>query len=126
MQTKKIVNQRNGAVVAEYLRKANTFLTRLKGLLGSDVLHVNHGLWIIPCKSVHTVGMKYPIDVVFVDRKTRIKKLVSGLKPYRVCRSVKGAYSVIELPEGTIDKADLKRGDRLIIEEIVQGDFYVS
>lgn len=126
MHSKKMVNQRNGNVVASNIREANTFFTRLKGLLGRRSLKEDHGLWIIPCKSIHTVGMRFSIDVVFVDKKSRVKKLVSGLKPNRMCRSMKGVHSVIELPEGTIDKADIKRGDRLLIEENAQGGHYVS
>ena len=126
MFSRKIINQRNGHIVASNFRQADTFFTRLKGLLGSSSLGTGHGLWIVPCKGVHTVGMRYAIDVIFVDKKHRIKKLVSDLKPYRFCCSAKGTHSVIEVPVGTIDKSQLKRGDKLIIEDMGQGDCYVS
>ena len=89
-----------GSVIADRLRVADTHWTRLRGLLGTDGLAPGAGLWITPCRQVHMFGMRYAIDVVFLDRDSRIVALVSELAPWRVSPSVKHAASVIELPEG--------------------------
>jgi protein-S-isoprenylcysteine O-methyltransferase Ste14/uncharacterized membrane protein (UPF0127 family) len=105
-----------GSVIADRLRVADTHWTRLRGLLGTDGLAPGAGLWITPCRQVHMFGMRYAIDVVFLDRDSRIVALVSELAPWRVSPSVKHAASVIELPAGTIARLGLRAGAALAIE----------
>ena len=97
-------------MIVERLRIADTHLTRLRGLLGTSELPVGNGLWIRPCRQVHMFGMRYAIDVVFLDEATRIVRLVTNLRPWRVSPLVREAMSVLELPAGTIARTGLRPG----------------
>ena len=85
---------------------------RNKGLLGRDRLSPGEGLWIIPCEAVHTFWMRFPIDLVYLDRKKRIRKLASEVPPWRLSACL-WAHSVLELPPGTIRNTQTQLGDRL-------------
>ena len=65
----RVVNRTRGIVLGEEVRTAETFLSRLVGLLGTAAIAEGEGLWIVPCRSVHTLGMRYPIDVAFLDAR---------------------------------------------------------
>ena len=104
-----------GAVVAERVRVADTHWTRLRGLLGTDSLPPDEGLWIRPCRQVHMFGMRYAIDVVFLDDARTVVGLTETLAPWRVSPLVKAATSVIELPAGTIAKTGLAAGQAITI-----------
>ena len=103
-------------VLAERLRSAHTHWTRLRGLLGTRSLPEGDGLWIRPCRQVHMFGMRYPIDVVFVDDAHRVVGLTSDLQPGRVSPKFPGASSVLELPAGTIARTGLAVGAQLTID----------
>ena len=105
-----------GTVVAERLRPAHTHWTRLRGLLGTRSLPAGEGLWIRPCRQVHMFGMRYAIDVVFLDAAHRVVALVSQLEPGRISPKVRDATSVLELPAGTIGRTGLANGAHLEIE----------
>ena len=104
------------AVVAARLRVADTHWTRLRGLLGTHELPAGDGLWIRPCRQVHMFGMRYAIDVVFLDDGCRIVGLTESLGPWRVSPLVKAASSVLELPPGTIAHTELRAGQVVTIE----------
>jgi len=74
MKNKQLVNQRNGYIVSTQIEYADTWLSRLVGLLADSSLKKHEALWLSPCKSVHTIGMRFSIDVVFLDKYNRIKK----------------------------------------------------
>jgi len=101
--------------LATTVRKADNFLTRLVGLLRRRSLGPEEALWLVPSKGVHTVGMRFPIDVIFLDRNNRVIDLVSGLKPKRISHWRAGAHSVLELPRGAIQKSSTEVGDELEI-----------
>lgn len=102
--------------LADKGRAATNVWLRLKGLLGTESLADGEGLLIRPCQSIHTFFMAYPIDVLFVDRYSRIVHLCRAMAPYRVSRYVWRAKFVIELPAGTIDRTGTQVGDLLTIE----------
>jgi uncharacterized membrane protein (UPF0127 family) len=85
---------------------------RNKGLLGREGLSSGEGLWIIPCEAVHTFWMRFPIDLIYLDSKKQIRKLVSAVPPWRLSGCLR-AHSVIELPSGTIRITQTQRGDTL-------------
>ena len=85
------------------LKRADRFTSRLKGLMFKKIPLQNEGLWLIPCNSIHMFFMKFPIDVVFLDREQKVIKIVQHLKPWKLIPPVKEAYSVIELPSGAIE-----------------------
>src|SRR5689334_315711 len=103
-------NAASGAVVADRLEAAHTHWTRLRGLLGTRRLERGHGLWLKPCRRVHMVGMRYPLDVVFLDDELVVVRAIRGLPPGRISPRVGPASSVLELPAGTLDRAGLAEG----------------
>lgn len=108
-----IVDATTGAVLADRVRRADTFLTRLIGLLGRDRLERNEALWIRPCKGIHTLGMKFPIDAIFLDRRLQVVALRQDVAPWRATSFVRRAASVLELPAGSIRRRGVAVGNRL-------------
>ncbi|MDR3559886.1 MAG: DUF192 domain-containing protein [Negativicutes bacterium] len=96
-----IMNLTNNKILARHAWVADSFFTRLKGLLGKDRLLTGEALVIRPCNSVHTFGMRYAIDVIFADADHRVVKLVSCLGPGKMAGCLAGRY-VVELPAGTL------------------------
>ena len=107
-----ISNLTRQTVLATCLEVADTGETRRKGLLGRDRLAPGEGLWIVPCESIHTFWMKFPIDLVYLNRKNQIRKLRSDVPPWRLSACL-SAHSVLELPSGTIRNTQTRRGDTL-------------
>jgi uncharacterized membrane protein (UPF0127 family) len=107
-----ILNLTRHTLLATSLEVADTGEKRNKGLLGRKGLPTGGGLWIIPCESVHTFFMKFPIDLIYLDRKKQIKKLRSAVPAWRmsICLS---AHSILELPAGTIRNTQTDYGDTL-------------
>ena len=85
---------------------------RTKGLLGRKGLAPGEGMWIVPCEAVHTFGMQFPIDLVYLDRGLRIKKVRSNVAPWRLSACL-SAHSILELPAGTILESQSQPGDLL-------------
>jgi len=106
----KVVNATRGTVMATRLDVANSGKLRRKGLLGRDHLASGEGLWIFPCESVHTFFMRFPIDLVYLDRKNRVRKVRSNVSAWRISGCL-SAHSVLELPAGTIRETATERGD---------------
>jgi uncharacterized protein len=98
-------------LVAE-LEVANTFWKRAIGLLGRSRLESASALWIEPCNGIHTFGLRFPIDVLFLDREGRAVRVVSNLRPWRICGPVRGARVVVELPAGTLVEQNIGIGSR--------------
>jgi protein-S-isoprenylcysteine O-methyltransferase Ste14/uncharacterized membrane protein (UPF0127 family) len=105
----------SGIVVADRLRSAHTHWTRLRGLLGTAGLAPGEGLWIRPCRQVHMFGMRYPIDVVFLDERLGVVHTIPGLAPWAMSPRIGAATSVIELPAGTLARVGVTPGARLVI-----------
>ncbi len=93
---------------------AETSAARRTGLLKHHKLEPGAGLWITPCESVHTFFMKFAIDLIYIDRKRRVRGLVRALRPWRMSICLP-AHSVLELPPGTIDRTHTQKGDELRI-----------
>lgn len=91
---------------------ADTAAKRNKGLLGRKELPHGEGLWIVPCESVHTFGMQFPIDLIYLDRNHKVKKVRSAVRPWRLSACLT-AHSIIELPSGTIVESRTQVGDIL-------------
>ena len=111
----RIINVTKQQVLGDNIKVAVTFFTRLVGLLTTPNLPTGAGLVIKPCSSVHTLGMRYPIDVVFVDASDTVVKVVDRLKPSRLANHW-GADYVIELPAGTIAATFTQLGDKLELQ----------
>jgi uncharacterized protein len=106
----------DGAIVCERCVVADSFWTRLKGLLGRRELPAGEGLLIVPTNSIHMFFMRFPIDAVFLDRESRVIAVMPDLRPWRMAAR-RGAKSVLELPAGEAARRGLRSGDVLRLEE---------
>lgn len=101
---------------------ASSWTERMVGLLRHDHLAQDEGLVFPGCHSIHTFGMRFTIDAIFIDRQWRIVALKPKLIPGKVVWPVIGAWGVIEVPEGFIASQGLKRGDQLQLVVPENGD----
>jgi uncharacterized membrane protein (UPF0127 family) len=98
--------------LGDQIEVAETSATRLKGLLGRDGLGKGEGLWIVPTEGVHTFRMRFALDLVFLNKKKQVTKIVPRLKPSRMAISI-WAKSVLELPAGVIEETGTQVGDEI-------------
>jgi uncharacterized membrane protein (UPF0127 family) len=109
---------KNGVQVASHVELATSFVSRSVGLLGRARLPEGDALWIqgtklVACNSIHTFFMRFAIDVLFVDRNLKVKKVYRDLRPWRMTWPVGSAFSVFELPAGTLKSISVEVGDQL-------------
>lgn len=111
----KAMNATNGKEIADTIVVTETMFSRMKGLLGRASLPSGEGLLITPCMGIHTFGMRFPIDVVFLNREDRIVAVRKNMLPNRMSRIYPSASSVLELPAGTLDVCGAVPGDVIAI-----------
>ena len=111
MQVLQVMNQTRDTMVGDRVTVADTSLRRMVGLLGRSELGTGEGLWIRPSSGVHTIGMRFPIDVVGLDKNHRVIKLWRCLRPYRMTSVSAALRSVVELPPGRILESQIQIGD---------------
>lgn len=116
-ETYAVQNLDRGVSVATEVRVAGTSGARRRGLLGVETLAEGAGLWIAPCEAIHTFGMKVAIDVVFLDKEFRVRKLVAKFAPRRIAICWR-ASSVLELQGGAVARSGTMLGDRLKLEPV--------
>jgi uncharacterized membrane protein (UPF0127 family) len=109
-----LMNARTGRPVVQDVEIASTSESRRRGLLGRESLDRSAALILVPCFSVHTAFMQFPIDVLFVDREGEVVRIVRNLEPWRVAASW-AAHAVVELAGGAIGSGDVQVGDRLYL-----------
>ncbi|HEV8522919.1 MAG TPA: DUF192 domain-containing protein [Terriglobales bacterium] len=97
-------NRTRQAFIASQLCVADTHWKRFRGLLGMDreQFGAGQGLWIIPCQGVHTLGMRFAIDVVYLDAENRVVHIEENVKPWRITPVRLEAATVLELPSHTV------------------------
>jgi len=105
------VNRRTGKTLATNVKVADNLFTRMKGLLGKKELLQGEALWIRPCFSIHTFFMKFPIDVIFLNKNNQVVAAVTHLTSNRMTRFYPQSFSVLELPIGTIAASNSEIGD---------------
>lgn len=108
-------NLRNGKELSNNVTIAGSLLKRMKGLLGKKEMQTGEAMWIKLCKSIHTFGMRFPIDVAFLNTKNKVIAIVNNLKPNRLTRIYFSAVSVLEMPAGTLNTSDTRVGDEIEI-----------
>ena len=114
------------AFLATRLRVAASHYERLVGLLrtSASAFQDGSGLWIVPCHGVHTLAMRYPIDVLYLDMEKRVIRLVDNLRPWRITPMIVDSATVIELPPHTAWNTGTRVGDQIeikITQEIRDG-----
>ncbi len=113
----KICNITKGTAIAQSASIAETFLARLIGLIGKDVLQTGEALVIRRCNSIHMFFMRFAIDAIFVDDKNRVTGLAALLKPWHLSPVFWKSSFVIELPAGTIGTSRTSVGDIIELRE---------
>lgn len=110
-------NATRQAFLASQLRCADSHLSRLLGLMGTppETLASGNGLWIVPCHGVHTFGMRYAIDLVYLNDKYEVVHTEENVKPWRVAAVCLEAATVLELSPHTIFQTGTRVGDKIEI-----------
>ncbi len=119
-----IINITKGVNLPPRVTVAGNFAARLLGLLGTASPDPQKAFYLIPCAGVHTFGMKYPVDVVFLDGQGSVVQLVQNLSPNKMTRIIPAAKSALELSPDTIKASGIQIGDylKVIIDEHYHGD----
>ena len=105
--------QARSTTLAPHLDRASNPFSRFLGLMGRSRLEEGGGLLIEPCSSIHTFFMRFPIDVVFIDRDSRVVRMAENVKPWRIMLGGKGAHAVVELAGGVLAGTAITVGDQL-------------
>jgi uncharacterized membrane protein (UPF0127 family) len=111
----KMVIKENGLLLGHRIDRAETFIQRFKGLMLKKQLPAGHGLYIRPCKNVHTFFMKFEIDVLHLDEDGRIVGMEQSLKPGTIGAAIPATKSVLELPAGTLEQAGICMGQTVVM-----------
>jgi uncharacterized protein len=116
-----VKNQTRGSVLGKAVDVADTSSKRRTGLLKHERLDNGTGLWIVPCESVHTFFMKFAIDLVYLDKGRKVRKVRNAVPPWRLSACL-AAHSVLELPAGTASETGTQVGDELAIDKLDAAD----
>jgi uncharacterized protein len=110
-------NLTRGTVLGDRVEVADTSQKRRTGLLKHERLEPGQGLWIVPCESVHSFFMKFPIDLVYLDRGKKVRRTRGAMVPWRMSACLT-AHSILELPVGTLERSGTEKGDQLEFEAV--------
>ncbi|HXH06775.1 MAG TPA: DUF192 domain-containing protein, partial [Vicinamibacterales bacterium] len=113
-ETRSAIDAHTGRLLASRVVFATTRAARRRGLLGRDRLEPGEALWIAPSRGVHTCGMRFPIDVVALDRRGVVVDLVERLGPWRIRLPRRGTFGVLELAAGTLAESRTRLGHRIV------------
>jgi uncharacterized protein len=108
-----VVNRTRNALLADRVLTARTALARTRGLLGTFRLLPGEGLWILPCRGIHSIGMRYEIDALFLDRNRQVVAEYRRFRRNRISRIFWRAMGVLELPAGTLERTETRIGDEI-------------
>lgn len=110
------VKQADNTVIANRVFLARSLRSRLQGLIGRANLPPEEGIWLIPCRQVHTCFMKFPIHVIFLDQDRRVLDCIAAMPPWRMSPFYRRARSVLEL-SGLTPVPGLISGDQILFRE---------
>ena len=113
----RVLNRRSGQLLTSHAGIANTSELRRRGLLQHTSLEEGDGLWIAPCEAVHSFGMKFTIDVIYLSKQKVVLKINPNMVKRRISLCLR-AHSVLEVPAGTIAKTGTLVGDQLDFEKV--------
>ena len=118
-----VYNKTRETFVATEAKVADSYVTRLVGLLGKTRrwAQLGKGLWIVPSRGVHTIGMLFPIDLVFLSKDKEVVHVEEHVRPFRISKVSLKAMSVLELPPHTIYRSRTQVGDWFEIARLKKG-----
>lgn len=108
-------------LLGDGVQTARTHRERTRGLLGTENIPRGGGLWIVPCRSIHSFGMRYEFDALFLDRHGKVVGVHPRFRKNRISRIFWSARGVLELPAGTIDRTSTWVGDEVVFQTIGRG-----
>jgi uncharacterized protein len=111
-----VYNKSKETFLSFRVRVADSFLSRMIGLLGKRSLRPDGGAWIVPANSIHTVGMLFSFDLVMIDKDFRVVNVKEMVRPFRIVLPKLRAESVLELPAHTVFRSRTEIGDQLLID----------
>jgi uncharacterized protein len=115
-----VFNQTRESFLSLGITRADNRFARLKGLLGRLRLKSDDGIWVVPSLGIHTIGLLFPIDLIYLDSENRVIHLVENLGTFRIAPVRIHSASVLELPTRTIYSSQTQVGDRLLISPAEQ------
>jgi hypothetical protein len=110
----RVDNLDQGVSLGNRIRLADRWWLRIRGLLGRPPLEPGEGILLLPCQGIHTVGMRAPLDVLFLTRDGRVTAVYENLPPASRTRWHRNAHCALEVPAGTAQRTGTTQGDRLI------------
>ncbi|MFH1191188.1 MAG: DUF192 domain-containing protein [Candidatus Omnitrophota bacterium] len=113
----RIINLRNNVVLADKVKLANTFWSRLVGLLNRSSLEKGEALVLKPSYAIHTLFMRFSIDALFLDKNSNVVGIIHAIKPFRFSPAYFGGQLTIEFPEKTLQTTQTQLGDVIKIDE---------
>ncbi|HEY4685925.1 MAG TPA: DUF192 domain-containing protein [Dehalococcoidia bacterium] len=111
-------NADRDTILGEAIEVAATAVNRVKGLLGRECLEDGQGLFFEHCSSLHTFFMRFPVDIIYVDKSGKVLKAAADVKPFKLVAAPLRAYYAIELPLGAIRRSNTRVGDHLRFIEV--------
>jgi uncharacterized protein len=110
-----VYNQTRECFLSLGVTPADTTFTRLKGLIGRLQLRVDEGLWVVPSCGIHTMGVLFPLDLIYLDDDLQVVHVIEHFPRFRISPLKTQATSVLELPTHTIYSSQTQPGDQLLI-----------
>jgi uncharacterized membrane protein (UPF0127 family) len=110
-----VYNQTRQCFLSLHVTVADTILSRLRGFIGKLKLKSDEGLWVVPSKGTHTLGLHFPLDLLYLDEHCQVIHVVEYLSSFRIAPLKTQAESVLQLPTHTIYSSQTQLGDQLLI-----------
>jgi uncharacterized membrane protein (UPF0127 family) len=110
-----VYNQTRECFLSLSIIRADTSFARLKGLIGRLRLRYDEGLWVVPSSGVHTFGVLFPLDLIYLDEDYRVIHSIEFFRTFRIAPLRTNAASVLQLPIHTIYSSQTQQGDQLLI-----------
>lgn len=121
-----VYNQTRECFLCLGVTAADTTFARLKGLIGKLKLRLDEGLWVVPSRGVHTLGVLFPLDLIYLDANHQVVHLIEHFPRFRVAPLRSQAESVLELPTHTIYSSQTRVGDQLLICQVEEMESRLS
>ncbi len=117
MRSVKVINDRTREILFSDVKLADNIWSRFKGLQLQKKLSSQEGLLLRPCSSVHTFFMRFPLDLIHLDKTGRVLSITRQLKPWKIGPVVKSTWQILEVNSGTLDFLDIQTGDQFIFSK---------
>lgn len=118
-RTYRLIEVKTQKTVIQSVEECATLRSRVVGLLGRVSIKPGEAVWIHPCSGIHTWGMQFAIDVLYLDRSGKLIKIANNIRPWRMPLPCMKAKSVVEMKAGEAERLRVSKGEQYRFEEIV-------